>query len=106
MRVHPSAALRDEVLTPARGSGASLGDRHASTLAMNPTPARRLAAAGALAALLAVPAARALEPLQTHMTPPNQPPLGVIEGRDVTPVRELFNRDANVPRLLILLSPT
>jgi hypothetical protein len=40
------------------------------------------------------------------MTPPPQPPIEAIQGRDVTPVRDLFNRDADRPRVLVLLSPT
>ena len=48
----------------------------------------------------------AQELLQAHMTPPPQPPIVAIQGRDVTPVRTLFNRDADRPRVLVLLSPT
>ena len=59
-----------------------------------------------LALLLAAPGARALQLLETHMTPPPQPPIEAIQGRDVTPVRALFNRDADRPRVLVLLSPT
>ncbi len=44
--------------------------------------------------------------LAPHMTPPPQPPLQAIAGRDLTPVRTLFNRDADRPRILVLLSPT
>jgi hypothetical protein len=62
--------------------------------------------AALLGVALAASASRALAPLQTHMTPPTQPPLTVIDGRDISPVRDLFNRDASVPRILILLSPT
>ena len=40
------------------------------------------------------------------MTPPPQPPIEAIQGRDVTPVKTLFNRDADRPRVLVLLSPT
>jgi hypothetical protein len=40
------------------------------------------------------------------MTPPPQPPLQMIAGRDLTPVRTIFNRDADRPRILVLLSPT
>jgi hypothetical protein len=42
----------------------------------------------------------------THITPPPQPPLALIAGRDLTPVRDLFNREADRPRILVLLSPT
>ncbi len=60
----------------------------------------------AVIAALAAPAAWALTPLATHMTPPGQPPLESIAGRDLTPVRALFNREADRPRLFVLLSPT
>jgi hypothetical protein len=42
----------------------------------------------------------------THMTPPPQPPLELINGRDLAPVRNLFNHEADRPRILVLLSPT
>jgi hypothetical protein len=42
----------------------------------------------------------------THMTPPPQPPVAVIPGRDLAAVREIFNRDSDRPRILTLLSPT
>ena len=69
-------------------------------------PRIRLGIAAALGVALAASASRAIAPLQTHMTPPTQPPLAVIEGRDVTPVRDFFNQNAAVPRILLLLSPT
>jgi hypothetical protein len=59
-----------------------------------------------LALLAAVPASRALQLLETHMTPPPQPPIEAIQGRDVTPVKALFNQNADRPRVLVLLSPT
>ena len=51
-------------------------------------------------------AARAAEPPATHITPSPQPKVQALAGRDVTPVRDLFNRDADRPRILLLLSPT
>ena len=69
-------------------------------------PRIRLGIVAALALALSAGTAIALAPLQTHMTPPTQPPLAVIEGRDVTPVRDFFNQNAAVPRILLLLSPT
>lgn len=42
----------------------------------------------------------------THMTPPPQPPLEIIMGRDLAPVRDLFNREADRPRIMVLVSPT
>jgi hypothetical protein len=59
-----------------------------------------------LVAGLAASAVRALEPMGSHMTPPSQPPLGVIAGRDLTPVQAIFNRDLDRPRIFVLLSPT
>lgn len=59
-----------------------------------------------LALGVAASASWAVEPLATHMTPPPQPPIEAIQGRDVTPVQTLFNRDADRPRVLVLLSPT
>lgn len=58
--------------------------------------------AGALAATLERSGAQEA----THMTPPPQPPLAVIADRNLEPVRELFNRLADRPRALVLLSPT
>jgi hypothetical protein len=52
----------------------------------------------------ALPLARAQE--ATHMTPPPQPPLEVIADGNLEPVRELFNRLADRPRVLAMLSPT
>lgn len=63
-------------------------------------------AAPGLAIAFAAPAARAAEPLATHMTPQTQPPVEAIAGRDLAPVHALFNRDADRPRVLVLLSPT
>jgi len=40
------------------------------------------------------------------MTPPPQPPLQLIAGRDLTPLRAIFNREADRPRIFVLLSPT
>ncbi len=57
-------------------------------------------------AAFAAAVSRAVEPELTHMTPPPQPPLAVVPEGDVTPVRELFNREASHPRLLVMLSPT
>jgi hypothetical protein len=71
---------------------------------MNRRGSRLLSAMLVWAAL--VPASRALQVLETHMTPPPQPPIEAIQGRDVTPVQTLFNRDADRPRVLVLLSPT
>ena len=59
-----------------------------------------------LALVVAAPAVRALQLLETHMTPPPQPPIESIQGRDVTPVKTLFNSNADRPRVLVLLSPT
>jgi len=59
-----------------------------------------------LLVLCVASAARAIEPLQTHTTPPPQPPLRTIAGRDLTPVQTIFNRDADRPRIVVLLSPT
>ncbi|HTO92521.1 MAG TPA: hypothetical protein VMJ70_15425 [Candidatus Sulfotelmatobacter sp.] len=56
--------------------------------------------------MLTATTALALDPLETHMTPPSQPPIQAIEGRDLTPVKELFNREADHIRVLVLLSPT
>jgi hypothetical protein len=64
------------------------------------------AAAVVLSAVTVFSAVRAIEPLGSHMTPPTQPPLGVIAGRDLTPVQAIFNRDAGHPRIFVLLSPT
>ncbi|HEY6867538.1 MAG TPA: hypothetical protein VI792_09785 [Candidatus Eisenbacteria bacterium] len=65
-------------------------------------------ALGVVAAALLLPAvhARAAEPDGAPVTPAPQPALGVIIERDLTPVRELFNRLADRPRLLVLVSPT
>ena len=59
----------------------------------------------AAALLLPTLRARAAEP-DGALTPASQPALGVIIERDLTPVRELFNRLADRPRLLVLVSPT
>jgi hypothetical protein len=59
-----------------------------------------------IAALGLAASSRALVPEATHMTPPPQPPLEVIRGLDVTPLRDQFNRFADRPRVLILVSPT
>ena len=67
---------------------------------------RLRAAAALVAAGAAAFSAHALPLLTTHMTPPPQPPLQLIAGRDLTPVRTLFNRDADRPRIFVLLSPT
>ena len=67
---------------------------------------RLRAAAALLAAGAAAFSAHALPLLAPHMTPPPQPPLQMIAGRDLTPVRTIFNRDADRPRILVLLSPT
>jgi hypothetical protein len=64
--------------------------------------------------LLAVPlilagfgsAALAVETLQTHMTPPGQPPIEAITANDLAPIQSWFNRDADRARVLILVSPT
>ncbi len=45
-------------------------------------------------------------PVTTHITPSPQPPVQAISGRDLGPVQTLFNRDADRPRILVLLSPT
>ena len=71
-----------------------------------PDSVRLRAAAVLLAAGAAASAAHALPLLAPHMTPPPQPPLQMIAGRDLTPVRTIFNRDADRPRILVLLSPT
>ncbi len=66
-------------------------------------------AAAALAAALATlgPArTRAVEPEATHMTPPPQPPLEVLHGKDAEPVRQRFNQFADRTRIVTLLSPT
>jgi len=66
----------------------------------------RVAAAILVLGVLTATTALALDPLETHMTPPSQPPIQAIEGRDLTPVKELFNREADHIRVLVLLSPT
>lgn len=45
-------------------------------------------------------------PEATHITPPPQPPLAVVPEDGVDTLREVFNRHSNVPRLLVMLSPT
>lgn len=50
--------------------------------------------------------ALAVETLETHMTPPGQPPIEAITANDLTPIQAWFNRDADRPRVLILVSPT
>ena len=59
-----------------------------------------------LTAALGASAAGAVQLLAPHMTPPPQPPLQLIAGRDLTPLRAIFNRDADRPRIFVLLSPT
>lgn len=59
-----------------------------------------------LAGLACTTLAFALDPLETHMTPPSQPPIQSIVGRDLTPVKELFNRETDRTRIFVLLSPT
>jgi hypothetical protein len=70
----------------------------------------RWRAAGFVALLLALALAevrtRAGAQEATHMTPPPQPPLAVIADRNLEPVRELFNRLADRPRVLAMFSPT
>ncbi|TMQ70134.1 MAG: hypothetical protein E6K80_09435 [Candidatus Eisenbacteria bacterium] len=56
--------------------------------------------------ILIAAAARADEPNATHITPAPQPPIQAISGLDLTPVRSLFNREADRPRILVMLSPT
>jgi hypothetical protein len=64
------------------------------------------AAASLLLVLCAAAIARAVEPLETHMTPPGQPPIEAITANDLAPVKALFNRDADRPRVLVMISPT
>ena len=71
-----------------------------------PVVRSRIAAAAVFASLALSTLALAVEPLETHMTPPDQPPIQAIDGRDLTPVKELFNRDAARIRIFVLLSPT
>ena len=55
---------------------------------------------------LGVSAALGLPAPETHVTPTPQPPVRAIAGRDLGPVQALFNREADRPRVLVLLSPT
>jgi len=62
--------------------------------------------ASLLLVLCAAAVSRAVEPLETHMTPPGQPPIEAITANDLAPVKSLFNRDADRPRVLVMISPT
>src|SRR5262249_12587065 len=70
------------------------------------TPSGSRIVAAILVASVAAFTARADEPVTTHVTPSPQPPVQAITGHDVAPVRALFNRDVDRPRVLVLLSPT
>jgi len=63
-------------------------------------------AAAFLTIMCAACVALAVEPLETHMTPPDQPPIEAITANDLTPVKAMFNRDAAMPRIIVMISPT
>jgi hypothetical protein len=71
-------------------------------------PALALVATLALVAVIApAPGRSATEPDDlTHLTPPPQPPLQVIDPQTIGVLRDHFNALADRTRMLLMLSPT
>jgi hypothetical protein len=59
-----------------------------------------------LAALIVLAAALLWYRVTPGVAPPGQPPLVALDDSSLQSLRADFNRDVNLPRLIVLLSPT